>query len=327
MAKDIKEYLNKADIGVVNYDPYAWSIDELPSISRNFSISAKGDGNFQGSPATWEMVNSPGSQGGTAGYGMRWGWVSPIGNRIEVDDTPGSETVRIEHHTGATIGIEADGSIFVNPSSRRGLAMKSPRGDAAMSAVGIITIDGKGEVNIQTNGDLNLNAGGNINLNAKGAIVNNSRTWEQHVEGSMLTDIVEDHSLMIGGLSRETIAGDRRLQVTGNNTVDVGSNISLRAKASITNDVENGNYKVVVSGDIQMGAGNDAFFNAASQMYLRASRIDLNDASVSVDTPKSTEVVGADTIINSMTTRLEDPLYPDNALLQHADLAAIRKQE
>lgn len=156
----------------------------------------------------------------------KWGYTTASGSKIELDDTPGGETISLVHHSGAHVTIDPDGFIVLVSSSRKGIGISAPYGDAYMSASGEVVIKGA-SISAETTGDFNMKVGGNYNLVCD-AYKLTTKTMDETIDGTAVRQITNDQSVMIGGVSRTTIAGDERTQVTGNRIEDVGANSTSR---------------------------------------------------------------------------------------------------
>ncbi|PCJ96781.1 MAG: hypothetical protein COA52_00820 [Hyphomicrobiales bacterium] len=150
----------------------------------------------------------------------KWGYVSQSGTTIELNDSPGGESISLIHHSGAAIKIDPDGAIHLVSSSKKGIGISAPYGDAYLSASGEIIIKGS-SLNFNTSGDANFDIGGTFNLVCGGYKLS-TNVLDEKVDGSASREVTNDLSEIIGGISRSTIAGDKRTQISGNEVKDVG---------------------------------------------------------------------------------------------------------
>ena len=173
------------------------------------STTLTGSGNG-GSGLTPPPRNSP-----------RWGYTSPSGSRIELNDSAGSESIEMVHNSGAGISVDPDGGVYITSTSGRGAGVGAPRGDYYISAGGDVVISGGGSISITTGGDLTIDVGGTLNIKCGSyKLVTNNQ--EETIDGSASRSVTNDQSEMIGGIDRRTVAGDSRLQVSGSKYLDVG---------------------------------------------------------------------------------------------------------
>jgi hypothetical protein len=158
------------------------------------------------------------------------GFTSSTGNKVMIDNTFGSDNIVLQHHSGATILIDSDGSIHMISSGKKGVGMVSPKGDATVYAKNHLILKADGKITIETDGDLDLNVGGAFSLHVKGDMHTYVEgSIEEFTDGSKTTEIVKDASTTIAGDSRNTVAGNMRVQVSGKKEIDVAKDFTMRA--------------------------------------------------------------------------------------------------
>lgn len=199
---------------------YEISVKDKPGIGSDATISHTGPG--------------AGVASGSGGPTDVQGFVSPTGNKILIDNTFGSDTISMQHHSGATVVIDADGSIHIVSTGKKGVAMVAPTGDATVYARGHVIIKGDSRITIESAGDLDLNVGGNLSMHVKGdmhTVVEGSVVEE--VDGSKVFEVVKDFSTTIAGDTRITVAGDMNTQVTGDKKINTGGYLSVKSDGAI----------------------------------------------------------------------------------------------
>jgi hypothetical protein len=158
------------------------------------------------------------------------GFVSTTGNRIMLDNTFGSDTIVLQHHSGATIMIDADGSIHMISSGKKGVGMVAPKGDGTVYAKNHLILKADGKLTIETDGDLDINVGGALSLHVKGDMHTYVEgSIEEFTDGAKVTEVVKDMSHTVGGDNRITVAGNMHTQVTGQKEIDVGKDTFIRS--------------------------------------------------------------------------------------------------
>lgn len=269
----------------------------VPTSSQNPHIAGEDDSH--------RTLTGPGMGSHAAGAGnhsQKWGHTTPSGTQVSIDDTPGSESINIIHHSGAGITVEPDGSIFFSSTSKRGAGISAPLGDVFISAGGEIVIDGPGTISVSTKGDLNLNVGGTLNIVA-GAIKTTTKALDETIDGYATRSVTNDQSSVIGGINRVTVAGDQRTQVSGNDILDVGAtrtekiegdldvNVSGASKQKTTGEYTNhstgamshvtaADMKVDATGNSQVVAGGTLTTSSEGAMKVASgSTIDFGGAS------------------------------------------------
>ena len=161
------------------------------------------------------------------------GFVSTTGNRVMIDNTFGSDNIVLQHHSGATIMIDSDGSIHMISSGKKGVGMVSPKGDATVFAKNHLILKADGKITIETDGDLDMNIGGAFSLHVKGDMHTYVEgSIEEFTDGAKVTEVVKDLSHTVGGDNRHTVAGNMRTQVAGSNSIDAKKDISIRSDAN-----------------------------------------------------------------------------------------------
>ena len=173
---------------------YEVSVKDKPSTGSDQTITHTGPG--------------VGIAGGVGDPSDMQGFVSATGNKILIDNNFGSDTITLQHHSGATIMIDADGSIHMISSGR---------------------------ITIETDGDLDFNVGGNLGLHVRGDMITSVRgSSEESIEGSKVFEVAKDMSTMIAGDNRITSAGKTKIQSSQSIDMDAGLDIFVRSDAAIS---------------------------------------------------------------------------------------------
>ena len=198
---------------------YEVSVKEKPGHASDTTITHTGPG-----------------AGTSAGVGKSTdmqGFVSTTGNKVMIDNTFGSDNIVLQHHSGATIVIDSDGSIHMISSGKKGVGMVSPKGDATVFAKNHLILKADGKLTIETDGDLDMNIGGAFSLHVKGDMHTYVEgSIEEFTDGAKVSEVVKDLSHTVGGDNRHTVAGNMRTQVAGSNSIDVKKDMSMRSDAN-----------------------------------------------------------------------------------------------
>ena len=167
------------------------------------------------------------------------GFVSATGNKILIDNNFGSDTITLQHHSGATILIDADGSIHMISSGKKGVGMIAPKGDATTYARNHLILKGDGRITVETDGDLDFNVGGNLGFHVGGDMITSVRgSAEESIEGSKVFEVAKDMSTMIAGDNRITSAGKTQIQASQSISIDAGKDITVRTDANFELDAQ-----------------------------------------------------------------------------------------
>jgi len=216
------------------------------------------------------------------------GFVTDTGNKIAIHGTPGAESIEIIHHSGASIMIDVDGSIFLMPTSKKGFGLHSERGDGVVSAQGRLILKGHSDIVLETEGSVAFNVGQNMFLNVQGDMnVDVGGSYSESIDGSRSSEVVMNSAMTVGGAHRETIVDGKRTQVSkgdvrydvGGGSYDVRSeqDINLHAQKTIDiNSKEDSTYEVS-SGKLTLLASDDTIIASKANMYVTA------DDNVSLD--------------------------------------------
>lgn len=231
-----KSVTNKEADGLsLGDNPTTYAISEIPS----FEVSVS-EGRVHASDVT-KTYTGPGS--GTAqGYASPTdvvGHITSTGSKMTITGTAGAETIELIHHSGALIQIDADGSIFLMPTSRKGFGLHAGKGDGLVSSQGRLVIKGTASITLETEGSMEFNVGKNLFMDVGGDyLLSVKGTTTISSDGAMTTEVAKDKMDMIGGVHRVTVAGDQRTQIAGDQRTDVGKGIDNRAELNITNDAQ-----------------------------------------------------------------------------------------
>ena len=97
-----------------------------------------------------------------------FGWISPSGSRVQINGGGGSETIEIVQSSGASIMIDADGAIFLQPTGRKGFGLNASAGDGVVAAQQRIVIKGNSGITLETEGNLEFNVGKDVLMDVGG---------------------------------------------------------------------------------------------------------------------------------------------------------------
>ena len=189
--------------GLTNSGSHGFKHVEIASIPTATSNNLE----YQGEDDSQKVITGAGGDyqhGSSENAPARWGYVSPSGSRIEVNDSGGSEKIDIVHKSGAGISMDTDGAVFIHSQSPRGSGLSAPFGDIYMSAGGDIVIKGGSSLTVQTSGDFNLDVGGTMAINAK-AFKLITELYNAIVDGSYGLSITNDASTVVGGNNRQLL--------------------------------------------------------------------------------------------------------------------------
>lgn len=207
---------------------------EAPLRTPDYSVTV----NEKPGQASETVINHVGPGAGiTSGVGKSTdvqGFVSPTGNKVVIDNTFGADTITMHHHSGATVLIDADGSIHIISTGKKGFGLVSPKGDGTVYARGHLILKGDGKITLETDGDLDLNVGGSLGIYVAGDMSTYVEgSIEEFTDGRKTTEIVNEHVTIVGGDSSTTVAGNMRTQVSGKKRIDVAKTFTASADEDV----------------------------------------------------------------------------------------------
>jgi hypothetical protein len=219
---------------VVEYNK--WS-DENPSNPRRPVFKPLHDG------LTAQGLYPDDERGGSSSSARReapslvYGYNTPRGNAIYVDDNPDNEFIRMRTRTGAQVLIhETTGYVYINSKLGNSWVEVSDRGVDIYSR-GTISMRSEGSLNIHSDASLNIEADGNLNLRA----------------GGNLTFQSAHHTSFVGN---------------GNLVLEYGGTISGKSGGSIM---------LGAAGSLQMGAGGTISQASGGANIRNAPKLSDND--------------------------------------------------
>lgn len=257
-----------ASVGTETIQSYQVSHQEGPiesDVTRTYS------GTGSGTHSAASSVGSP---------AINHGYKTPSGSRIMINGAVGAETIEIALHNGAGIVIDPDGSIFVNPTSRKGFGLHSPSGDGVVSAQNRIVIKGGSSVVVESQGDIQLNSGKNMLFNVGGDLqFNVAGASHIHSDGTITTQTPKDHVTTVGGTQRNTVAGDHRTQVAGNIKHESMKTIEHRSMGDSSfhsqqnfSIMSKGSSSIDSSSKLQLNSNDDLHLSSKGNSYLTATK-------------------------------------------------------
>jgi hypothetical protein len=197
-----------------------------------------------------------------AKYPYNQSTITRSGHEIHINDTPGSESLRVAHTKGSYIEIDKNGRTVLNSAGgahyyfSKGFTT-TVDGNYDLKVAGVQNVNVDGSVSEQTTGDRYLNAGGNMVVGAGGNFVN---------------QIVNDKYESIGGFSTSS--------VTFNESKSVGFD-SINVTGGVKNEKIGQAYSVEAGGAIEM-ATPGIMHLACGSFILDAGIIAMNAGAVTI---------------------------------------------
>lgn len=228
----VKSYTNPEGDGVVRSNAPQSMTSGNPAPYYEVSVSEK-PGQASDSSITHTGPGAGVSSGHSEATDVQ-GFVSATGNKVIIDNTFGADTITLQHHSGATIMIDADGSIHLISTGRKGVGIISPKGDGVVYASGHLILKGESKITLETQGDLDLNVGGDFNIAVGGNMITTVQgSVDESIDGSKVTEVAKDTSNMVAGDYRLTSAGKMRIQTPRSLDIDAAQNITIRTDKTV----------------------------------------------------------------------------------------------
>jgi hypothetical protein len=147
-----------------------------------------------------------------AKYPYNQSTITRSGHEIHINDTPGSESLRVAHTKGSYIEIDKNGRTVLNSAGgahyyfSKGFTT-TVDGNYDLKVAGVQNVNVDGSINDVTTGNRFMNAGGDVVIGAGGNFVN---------------QVVNDKYEMIGGLSSTSITFNENRAVGFDSTNTTG---------------------------------------------------------------------------------------------------------
>ena len=282
------------------------------------------------------------------------GFVSATGNKVVIDNTFGSDTITMQHHSGATIVIDSDGSIHLISSGKKGVGVVAPNGDLTLYGKGHVILKGDGKVTLESEGDMDINVGGTLAVNVNRDMITHVRgAVEEVVQSHKVVDVVKELNTVVGGDNRITSAGKMRIQTPNTLEVDVGKDFTMRTDANFeldaqkkisvfakdamelntskTLDIRSKNQTKVSGENIRINSKNAVDLLGGALIQIKGTGTDIQiGGSNSPDDPGPAQLAqypDANTILKPMTSQVDAPDMPINAVNMSAEEFSLYKNE
>jgi hypothetical protein len=205
-----------------------------------------------GSGGDHSVVHTGPGAGVAAGVGVPndlHGITTPTGNKILIDDTFGSDTVMMQHHSGASVLIDADGAIHIVSTGKKGVSINAGRGDVTIHSSGHMILAGDSAITLESKGDMDFNVGGHLAFHVKGDITSYVKgSSEEIVDGTKIVEVVKDFVTTVAGDQSHTSAGNYKIQSSSGASIDAAKEINIRADDLIKVQTQT-DHIVIVKGD------------------------------------------------------------------------------
>jgi hypothetical protein len=202
-----------------------------------------------------------------------FGYSTPRGNQLYVDDNPANEFIRMRTRSGAQVLInETTGFVYINSKEGHSWVEISDIGVDIYSR-GAVSLRSEGSLNLHADGSLNIEADGNLNLRAGG-------------------------NLTLQSAHHTNLAGN------GDLVLDLGGTASMKAGSAILLDT-GGSLKMGAGGTISQASGGSNIRSAASIQDNTSTAAPAPGApSAVVEAPRSLPEVNGEAPCYTQDTRM-----------------------
>lgn len=205
------------------------------------------------------------NQGGTwdqprSGYNSQYPYnhltQTESGHLFELDDTPGSERINLQHRTGTFIEVDNTGT-QVRRTVGDDYTILERDGKVHIIGNADVTIGGATRVRVENTFDLEVHGATNIN------IYNNANV---KVSG--------DVNMKVSGGVYAAVAGQAHVTSVGNMNLTTMSDMFFKSKGAMRFDAGDG-FSVHSGNDVRIGSANEIFVNG-TKTYLQSGGADGN---------------------------------------------------
>jgi len=289
----------------VTFPYYEVSVKDKPSTGSDQAITHTGAG--------------IGTASGVGASGDMQGFVSSTGNKILINNEFGSDTITLQHHSGATIMIDSDGSIHMVSSGKRGVGMIAPKGDATVFARNHLILKADGRITIET--DIFVRSDAAISVQAQTEFTALSLA-DMNLGTKAKFTALATGDMNLGSKAKVIAKSSGDMSIESGGTFDVKAasttKISSAGAASIHSS---STVDVLGSGKIQIkGSATDVQVGGSPSPAAPSDPADPAEASLAQYAP-------AETIIDNITTLRVAPDFPMNAKKMSKEEFSLYKNE
>jgi hypothetical protein len=161
-----------------------------------------------------------------------FGWLTPRGNSVHVDDNPDNEFIRLRTRSGAQVLIhETTGYVYINSKEGNSWAEISDKGIDLYSQ-GTISVRAEGSLNLRSDASMNFESVGNMNFRTGGNLtMQSAHNTDIAGNGHLVLQFGAQASLKSAGILLDS-SGALRLGANGDLTMASSGN-NVRSASAI----------------------------------------------------------------------------------------------
>ena len=202
-------------------------------------------------------------------YPLYYSHKSRSGHVFNMDDSPGAESVTVQHRSGSAIQFMPDGAVvFTNRKNKLEVTFGASRMvvtgayDVVVQDGGSLKVDGDYETTIM--GDMNTTIAGDYNMTAK--------NMNTAVRGNMDTAVKGNQTTKVAGNSEH--ASEGRSVLSGDGGIGIASSadgVGLQAATDVAITALGGKTMLESSGNMSVKAGGEVGIDG-TQTYIQSGR-------------------------------------------------------
>lgn len=229
-------------------------------------------------PEEFEVAQDARKEQDAGKYPLYYSHKTRSGHVFNMDDSPGAESVTLQHRSGSSIQMMPDGQVvFTNKKGKYEVTFGANR----MIITGAYDITVQGGGSLKVDGDYNVKVGGNMNYVCDGDFNATYKNFNMAVRGNMDTAVKGNQTTKVEGNTEH--ASEGRTILTGDGGVGIGSTsdsvgiegaqqVAMKAGQKVM--LESGGVTSVKAGDIVGIDGTETYIQsgksvAAAFNYLK----------------------------------------------------------
>lgn len=169
-------------------------------------------------PEQFETAQDARKEQDAGKYPLYYSHKSRSGHVFNLDDSPGAESVTLQHRSGSSIQMMPDGQVvFTNKKGKYEVTFGANR--MIITGAHDVTVQGGGSLKVD--GDYNMTVRGNMNYVCDGDFNATFKNYNMAVRGNMDTGVLGNQTTKVEGNTEH--ASEGRTILTGDGGVGIGS--------------------------------------------------------------------------------------------------------
>ena len=193
-------------------------------------------------------------------YPLYYSHKSRSGHVFNMDDSPGAESVKVQHRSGSSIQMMPDGQVvFHNKKGKYEVTF----GENRMVVTGAQDIVVQGGGSLKVDGDYNMTVRGNMNYECDGDFNATYKNYNMAVRGNMDTGVLGNQTTKVEGNTEH--ASEGRTVITADGGLGIAS-------SSDSVGIESGaEFAIKAANKVMVQSGGDTSIKAGGQIVSDGS--------------------------------------------------------